>query len=125
LRLTSAMEHIVKRISLAHGDLKNAGIISASGSIQVRIDQPMSGTYTPENYIDDLFVRYRLQGDKILFCPDYSGGVCLAPEETLCQSNATSLEYNAGTIFINGSAGAGVPDVKLRTLVSPRCTSNN
>lgn len=129
VRLGSAMDHMAKNISLAHGDLLDRGInISGTGTIEIRVDNG-----APQSYADDVWMRYRQDMDAIRYCVlSGSGGGCVGAEETICLKNVDGLLFTLISaspqlyvdIVLTGS-DVDVAPVTLQTRVFPRCTSNN
>jgi putative endonuclease len=129
VRLSAAMEHMVKNISLAHGQVNNSGInpITAN-SIAVRLDL----THTPLDYSDDTWVNYRQVGNQIIYCSNWNGAACSVGEETLVTGNVTTLQFTPHfaapranlEISITG-VDVDIPSVTLHTVVYPRSSSYN
>lgn len=129
VRLGMAMDHMVKNISLVHGDLLDRGInIPGPGIIEIRVDRG-----TPQNYTDDEWKRYWQDGAAIHYCVlSGLGGGCVGAEETICWRNVDSLQFTLNSaspqlyvdIVLTGSDVDVVP-VTFHTRAFPRCTSNN
>jgi len=140
VRLSAAMEHMVKNLSLVHGEINNSGIdLALPGDSQIvfRRDRQVGGIYTPQDYTDDAWMRYWRVGDQIMFCQNWDrvGLSCLPPAtvETICNDNVTNLlfipQYLAPPrayveIRLSG-VDVDIPEVTLNTYVFPRSNSNN
>jgi hypothetical protein len=69
--LTYILEHINKYISLATGDINVPGIVlSDSTHLRIRVD--LNNPPTPNDYTDDTWLEYRLNGNNLEFCSNFN-----------------------------------------------------
>ena len=90
--LTHIANHFSSYISLATGDKNNIGMITPSlTSLRIRADISNGITRrpneTPNDYTDDLWVQYRIDGNNLEFCSNFNvgSGVCDIGWEALTQ----------------------------------------
>lgn len=97
LRLSIAMEHTVRNISLVHGELNNPGIdVSLPNSIVFRRDQLNAGVFTPQDYSDDIWMRYWQDlANNLRFCPAWNivPPAGCSSGETVIANNITALQF--------------------------------
>jgi hypothetical protein len=69
--LAYILEHINKYISLATGDINVPGIVLPDSThLRIRVD--LNNPPTPNNYTDDTWLEYRLNGHNLEFCSNFN-----------------------------------------------------